>query len=39
MMPLDLQASAIFLQAELSASGSMEDCGIDTPQQENGLSA
>lgn len=39
MMPLDLQASATCLQASLRTSGSTEDWGMDTPQQEKGVSA
>ena len=39
MMPLDLHDSAILKQALLRTSGSTDDCGIDTPQQENWDSA
>lgn len=38
-MPLDLHASATRLQALFRSSGSIEDCGIETPQQLNGESA
>lgn len=39
MIPRDLHASATLLQAVFNVSGSTEDCGIDTPQQLNGVSA
>ena len=34
-----LQASAILKQASFSSSGSTDDCGIDIPQLQNGVSA
>ena len=39
MIPLDLHDSAILKHALFRTSGSTEDCGIDTPQQENWDSA